>query len=198
VQAWNDPKRYLKRSVHRYAGSWVPNVIAKGAQFVDPVYREKKTVQDTILSRIPWMSEKLPAARKRTGAEIVSEMTPAERGLSPFWRQKVRPARLETLMLDVDYNPSSPARSVTIPKTGRLKLELTREEREMFFDADKSVTEKLRRDVERGRFDNWPPYKVKDYFAKQYNDAAAKVRKKLWRQRTFLERVKARKKEAGF
>ena len=70
-----DPTRYLPGYAANLAGSVVPNIVAKGAQAIDPVLRETNAPDEgvlgqigrTIQSRIPGASTLLPERRTATG-----------------------------------------------------------------------------------------------------------------------------------
>jgi hypothetical protein len=58
--------------------------LASLAQTVDPFYRQATTPKERIMSRLPFLSEKLPARRGVLGEPRRRPGSPIERGLAPF------------------------------------------------------------------------------------------------------------------
>jgi hypothetical protein len=90
-EALSDPDRYLGRYVTNLAASAaVPNIVTQTNSVIDPYMRETETLMDTIKSRVPVVSKRLPARVNMWGE-------PIERGdalgpdlLSPVWASKER------------------------------------------------------------------------------------------------------------
>ncbi len=70
----------LEAWVKRFAGSFVPAIASQTAQIIDPSKRVTETLADTIQSRIPGMSQGLPAQRDILGDPLrtFSPVTPVE------------------------------------------------------------------------------------------------------------------------
>lgn len=66
--------------VKRFAGSFVPAIASQTAQIIDPSKRVTETLADTMQSRIPGMSQNLPAQRDILGDPLrtFSPVTPIE------------------------------------------------------------------------------------------------------------------------
>lgn len=66
--------------VKRFAGSFVPAIASQTAQIIDPSKRVTETLADTMQSRIPGMSQNLPAQRDILGDPLrtFSPVTPVE------------------------------------------------------------------------------------------------------------------------
>lgn len=70
----------LEAWAKRFAGSFVPAIASQTAQIIDPSKRVTETLADTIQSRIPGMSQGLPAQRDILGDPLrtFSPVTPVE------------------------------------------------------------------------------------------------------------------------
>jgi hypothetical protein len=70
----------LEAWVKRFAGSFVPAIASQTAQIIDPSKRVTETLADTMQSRIPGMSQGLPAQRDILGDPLrtFSPVTPVE------------------------------------------------------------------------------------------------------------------------
>jgi hypothetical protein len=112
-EALSDPDRYLKRYATNLASSAaVPNVVTQINSTIDPYMRETDGLMDTIKSRVPGLSDELPARMNLWGE-------PVERGdalgpdiLSPIWvgHEKGDPVMSEVNRLRVKL--SKPDRTI--------------------------------------------------------------------------------------
>jgi len=71
------------RALTRWIGGFIPNVVATTAQAIDPVLRETRTVGQELTSRIPFLSQTLPAKESAQGLPIIFEGHPLFRAVSP-------------------------------------------------------------------------------------------------------------------
>jgi hypothetical protein len=112
-EALSDPDRYLARYAKNLAASAaVPNIVTQINSTIDPYMRETDTLMDTVKSRVPGMSEKLPARMNLWG-------DPIERGdalgpdiLSPIWTSA---DRNDSVMAEIErlrVGLSKPDRSI--------------------------------------------------------------------------------------
>jgi len=126
--AWHDPVRYGGRWIRQMEASLVPNIVAKTAQAIDPVFRQTDTATlDPITARIPFASRTLPAQTSPSGAERLRKGTPLERLASPLPRseEKGEEGDLGREFASIGWAPSRPKRSIYVE--GR-KITLTQEE----------------------------------------------------------------------
>lgn len=70
VNAVSDPDRYGAWYIHSLAGSAVPTIVSDVAQSRDPILRDILSMQDAIMARTPYASDKVLPKRDIYGAEI--------------------------------------------------------------------------------------------------------------------------------
>lgn len=95
IQAMDAPERFGSAWAARMAGSLIPTVVAHSASSIDPVMRDTKargsnwfaneSIRNRMQSRIPGLSDSLPAMRDVWGEEIRKEGGSAANFLSPFY-----------------------------------------------------------------------------------------------------------------
>ena len=80
VAASDESGSKLEAWVKRFAGSFVPALASQTVQIIDPSKRVTETLPDTLRSRIPGMSQNLPAQRDILGDPLrtFSPVTPVE------------------------------------------------------------------------------------------------------------------------
>ena len=101
------------------AGSVIPTIVAHGAQQIDPVLRDSRTVLDRIKSRTPWVSRSLPPRRDIFGEEIRLEGSVGPDMLSPFFVSTIEDNPIAKVMIEIGYFPSKPGRTINgHPLTG--------------------------------------------------------------------------------
>lgn len=159
------PEEALPGYVSQLAGSFVPNVVAKSAQAVDPIVRETKPasgstaerVGRTIAARVPGVSTKLPARYGATGKGVErpnagSVAGAVSRFASPVQITSTKPGTaVEAEMARIGYTPTVPDRKVKV--AGR-DLEITETEH-------RRLTEEYRHAAERAaRILKSPAYKA--------------------------------------
>lgn len=123
VEAIDDPERFLASYVSRVAGSFIPTVVAHAAASTDPVMRDTKATGSNILagesilnrmqSRIPGLSDSLPAMRDAWGREIRKEGSPAYRFLSPFYMKTDEKDPISKALLDAGAGMGKPKRTIS-------------------------------------------------------------------------------------
>lgn len=146
-----EPERKFSTWVRQFLGSMVPAGVAAMVPAVDPVQREvdpygtRGGVPEPILARIPGASSMLPEkSDPRTG----EAMPRTSGGLNPFrvsTRGTTSDTELQREFDRVGWVPTRPKRSVTVPRTGGQKAELTDAEYERLRDADTKAAERVRR-----------------------------------------------------
>lgn len=142
AEAMGDPDRYGARVWKRMIGAAVPNLLASAARAIDPTIRQSDTIADTLMGRIPILSEQVPARITGTGEDVVRGETVLSRFASPFrYSREAGPeANLERLFLATGYSPSQPPRSMSIPGTMGRKVELTAQERRLYSEYARRAT----------------------------------------------------------
>jgi len=112
VQAIAEPERYGKKWWLSMSGTVVPTGVSQLARTQDPILRDAQTALDRIKSRIPGMSQDLPARRDIFGKEIRLEGGVGPDLLSPIYSstEKNDPVANEIVRLKVRVSP--PQRSI--------------------------------------------------------------------------------------
>ncbi len=133
-EAVGDPDRYGARVWKRLIGAAVPNLLASAARAIDPTIRQTDSIQDTLMARVPVLSESIPARRGGTGEPVVRGETALSRFMSPFrYSEEAGPEKnLERLFIETGYNPNAPPRKIAIPGGMGRQIELTPEERRIY------------------------------------------------------------------
>jgi hypothetical protein len=134
AEAVGNPDRYMARFWKRSAGALVPNLLATAARAIDPTIRETDDLSQVLISRVPILSQELPARLTGTGEERVRGEAAVSRFISPVrYSDEAGPERnLERLFLEAGYSPSQPPRDITLPGTMGRKVALNRAEREVY------------------------------------------------------------------
>jgi hypothetical protein len=122
VQAMDDPERYGRSWAARTAGSiFVPTLIAHAAKAIDPVSRDPivkddlfalESMLNQVRSRIPGLSDELPARRDIFGREIKAEGGPMQTFLSPFYARTEQDHPVVEGLLRADATLSKPQRKI--------------------------------------------------------------------------------------
>lgn len=134
AEAVGDPDRYGARLWKQMVGAAVPNLLASAARAIDPTIRQSDSVAETLMGRVPLLSESVPARLTGTGEPVQRGELGISRFMSPFrYSTEAGPeANLERLFLETGYNPQAPPKTMTLPGTMGRKVELTRAEREIY------------------------------------------------------------------
>ena len=163
AEAVGNPDRYMARFWKRSAGALVPNLLATAARAIDPTIRETDDLSQVLMSRVPVLSEKLPARLTGTGEARVRGETGISRFVSPVrYSDEAGPERnLERLFLETGYSPSQPPRDITLPGMMGRKVTLNRAERDIYGAYARRATAFARTLAQRG---DWTRV---DIYAKQ-------------------------------
>lgn len=195
------PKEFASRYASNLAGSLIPNIVAKGAQAIDPTLRDVRPestglagipehILKTVESRIPGLSTTLPARRSGTGEAIERPGNAVSRLLSPVQVSTEKPGRdLERLMVELGDEAvrSPPGRDVTI--RGR-KVRLAEDEYAFIQDADLATTEALRRTIRNPAFSRMDEERQRRYIRSQYEKGRDRARDRLLSRPAFRARVR--------
>lgn len=111
AQAYADPQRYFAQWARDLAASFVPNVGAQTARYIDPFQREARTLTDAILARVPVMREQ--TARR---LDIAGEPAQSTQGFpgNPLQATTPRADPLADAMLRLGVFKERPSRDLTI------------------------------------------------------------------------------------
>jgi len=129
VQAMDDPGRFGEAYVSRLAGSLVPTFFAHAAGSIDPVMRETVvkgdilgSVANRIQSRIPGLSQSLPAMGGVWGKEIRQEGGSAQNFLSPFYMKTDKNDPVGKALLDAGVGMGRPNKTISDGMGGQREL----------------------------------------------------------------------------
>jgi hypothetical protein len=187
--ATSRPSQFMGQYLKNVAGSVVPNIFAKAAQAIDPTVRDIKgtepgikglplSIGKTIMSRTPFLSQKLKPAASGTGENITRPGYWFERFASPAIHGETKDdSRLEQALIDADYVPSPPQRQITVPGTGGKSVLLTDEEYQKYVEADRKMTERLRKLIADRKFQRLSPEGKKQFLESRYRLASADARR---------------------
>lgn len=113
VEAVEDPERFGPSFVGRLAGSVVPAIIAQGNNaYGDTTQRDARSILDRVESRIPGLSNTLPARRDIWGREMVREGGVGPDIASPVWTSQDRGDSVSEELLRAGVNLNVPSRRV--------------------------------------------------------------------------------------
>ncbi|GGC34047.1 hypothetical protein GCM10011371_21780 [Novosphingobium marinum] len=113
VSALHEPDRYAGNMLERLVGSFlVPNLVAGTARTIDPTYRQTETIGEGLRSRIPGARESLLPRRDVWGREISNEGGVGPDFLSPLWVSKALDDPVNHELMQLDYAPGLPGKSV--------------------------------------------------------------------------------------
>lgn len=114
LEAINDPTRYLDSFVARTAGGIaVPSFVNQMARVNDPTLREARGTMDRIRSRVPGLSETLPARRDVFGEAVQSEGGVGPDIVSPIWTRTAKNDPTIKALLADGIGISDPDRTYT-------------------------------------------------------------------------------------
>jgi hypothetical protein len=209
IEAISDSDRFLPSYVAGLAGSLVPNIVARGAQAVDSTMRDTspeakglagtpERIAKTIQSRIPGLSQSLPARKTSTGEDVQRPGSALSRFASPVQPSTQKPGQdLEQLMVSLDMSRAAPSREATIPHGKGARIRLEEDEYKALTEADRVATEELRRRTQSSAFRRMDEDEQKKYIDGYYEKARASAKKKLWADRDLRRRASEQIRTAG-
>lgn len=112
MEAVQNPEQFGENYLSNLAGTVVPAFVAGAAPIEDPVLRETRTMLDRVMSRIPGLSDNLPARHDIWGREIVREGAVGPDYISPFRQSTRRNDPVTRELLDAGVSLSYPQRRV--------------------------------------------------------------------------------------
>lgn len=144
-QAFTDPKRFFERWAKGMTGTLVPNIVGATARAVDPAMRET-SVATSPISKLPFLSKRLPAKQSVFGEEIIRPGTAAERLLSPIVHSTTRADRaVEAEAARLGMALRSPREEVSLGRGATVSR--TTEEQRVFQRQSGQMSKQLLRDV---------------------------------------------------
>lgn len=181
AEAVGNPDRYMARFWKRSAGALVPNLLATAARAIDPTIRETDDLSQVLMSRVPVLSEKLPARLTGTGEERVRGETAISRFVSPVrYSDEAGPEKnLERLFLETGYSPSQPPRDITLPGTMGRKVVLNRIEREIYGAYSRRATAFARTLAQNGDWSRLDVYGREEILKRIYRFAHDSARRDM-------------------
>jgi len=182
AEAVGDPDRYGARLWKRMIGAAVPNIFARAAVAIDPTVRQRETIKETLLARVPWFSERVPARLTGTGEPIVRGEEPLSRFASPFrYSEEAGPEKnLERLFLETGYNPGAPPRHMRLPGTMGRRVNLTFDERKAYAGYAQRATEFARTLAKDGDWTGLDVYAKQEVLRRIYRYAHDAGRKAVY------------------
>jgi hypothetical protein len=180
AEAVGNPDRYMARFWKRSVGALVPNLLATAARAIDPTIRETDDLSQVLISRVPILSERLPARLTGTGETKERGETAVSRFVSPVrYSDEAGPERnLERMFLEVGYSPSQPPKDITLPGTLGRKVVLTRAERELYAAFARRATDfarTLAKNGDWGRIDAYGKEAVLERIYRHAHDAGRRA-----------------------
>jgi len=142
--AISDPGRFGEKFIQNLGGSVIPSVSGGITRAIDPEIREVRGILDTVKSRIPGLSETLPAKINVWGEPIERPGSPALRFLSPIQVSELKGDPIDIELLNLKINLGMPSKKVK-----NIELE-PNEYRQMVVDAGKIAKPELNKLVQTG------------------------------------------------
>lgn len=196
----NNPTRFAGSYLSSMSSALVPNLIAKGAQAIDPTLRDvtpsspglaglPERVGKTLMARVPGVSTMLPARRTATGQEVTRPGVGISRLLSPVQITTDKPeAGLERLILESNYVPGQPSRDIAIPGSGGKRIRLNDSEFRLMQESNRKAADYLRSNE--AKLARMKPEERAKVIRSVYDRARDQAREKLFRNPTFRSRVR--------
>jgi hypothetical protein len=202
ADSWKRPKQALGKLVSNVVGSSVvPNVVRRAANAIDPVYRDTAPTEkgyaglpeqalNEVKSRIPGLSETLPARKTGSGEDSRRPGSALSRFASPIQSSEEKSeSALESLMIDLGVSQSAPSREITIPHSNGKKIRLADDEYQTLIDADKRATEELRKRTRSAAFRRLDTDDQAKYIKGFYEKAGNVAKKRMWADRGLRRRA---------
>lgn len=121
-EAISDPERFMESYLANLAGSIVPAAVAQANRVNDPVLRQADSIIDKIRSRVPGLSEDLPARLNVWGEPIVLDGGLGPDFVSPFYSNTYVPDPVTEEAMRVGAKFGKTRKSMTMRGA---KIELT-------------------------------------------------------------------------
>lgn len=112
VSAAQEPGKYGERFIANIAGAAVPNIVARGAESVDPYVRERGSFKEIIQARVPGASKDLFPKRDIWGQPIERGKTGIAASISPVRVGKISPEKADKVLNDLKMSVGDPSREI--------------------------------------------------------------------------------------
>lgn len=114
--AMSEPSRFAPRYFERLAGSFVPAFVREIKSIEDPVLRRAHDTLSEIRSRIPGLSEGLPARHDLWGRQIdfQSGLGAGYDAVSPIYSSQINAEPIDQAFQEIGYFPGMPANRLTV------------------------------------------------------------------------------------
>lgn len=114
IKAVDDPGRYGEAYLRNFAGSFVPFSVGmyQMNRAMDPYTRQARTVMDSILQRVPGMSQTLQPRINVWGEEIPSPQALGAAGMTAIYEKAINTDPVRQAMLDLGIAPAPVERKI--------------------------------------------------------------------------------------
>lgn len=112
VSAAQEPGKYGERFIANIAGAAVPNIVARGAESVDPYVRERGSFKEIIQARVPGASKDLFPKRDIWGQPIERGKTGIAASISPVRVGKISSEKADKVLNDLKMSVGDPSREI--------------------------------------------------------------------------------------
>lgn len=129
--AVSDPERYGDRFVSQFAGSLIPNIIARGATASDKRLVEVDNLRDVYMSRFPGLRSMLYAKRDIWGREIKREGSFFTQFVSPMQYSAAKGDKIDQELVDIGAAIGTPSKKLSVTKDEIKKYKLKKDYVEM-------------------------------------------------------------------
>lgn len=113
IQAVTDPDRYGRQYVSKFVGSFVPAIVATAAQAHDPYLHDAKGILDTLETRIPGFSERVPLRYDVWGQPIIRGESFGPDTISPIYESREHDDPVAQELLSLRLFPGTPSRKIS-------------------------------------------------------------------------------------
>lgn len=110
--AISDPKQYGEKMIRNLAGTVVPAVSGGVARAIDPEIKNARTILDTVMARIPVVSESVEARLTPWGEPITRGGTPLARFLSPVQVSEEKGHPIDKELVRLKLNVGMPSKKI--------------------------------------------------------------------------------------
>jgi hypothetical protein len=110
--ATHNPEQFRAQYLRSLAGSLIPSGVAQTAQIADPILRDARSMLDQIKSRIPGLSESLPAKQTIFGDPITREGSLGPDIASPIFVSTEKHDPVYSELVRLNMSVSKPDRQI--------------------------------------------------------------------------------------
>jgi hypothetical protein len=180
VETLNDPDRYGKRWLNKYAGTLIPTGAAQITRTQDPILREVETALDAIKARVPGYSETLPARLNIWGEPIVLQGGLGPDIISPFYTSKEIKDPVSDELLRLGITVSRPSQTV---KGVKLEPAQYRRYQQLSGQMAKKTLDAL---VNSGQWEGLPDLAKERIIRNTFNETRERARQQLLAENPFI------------